>query len=111
MPSSALISTPLAVGAPVILASIALMLVVGWVVFDIRFAGNAAMVALATLVSYLAFAALGISVTVRIRNLRTALGLGLVLLTPMFVLSGALGPRETCRAQRGWRLAAANALP
>ena len=37
------------------MASLALMLVVGWVVFGIRFAGNAAMVALAVLVSYLAF--------------------------------------------------------
>ena len=62
MPSSALIAAPLAVGAAVIVASLALMLVVGWVVFDIRFAGNAAMVALAVLVSYLAFAALGIAV-------------------------------------------------
>ena len=95
MPSSALIAAPLAVGAAVIVASLALMLVVGWVVFDIRFAGNAAMVALAVLVSYLAFAALGIAVTARIRNIRTALGLGLVLFAPMFVLSGSFGPRET----------------
>ena len=95
MPSSALIAAPLAVGAAVIVASLALMLVVGWVVFDIRFAGNAAMVALAVLVSYLAFAALGIAVTARIRNVRTALGLGLVLFAPMFVLSGSFGPRET----------------
>ena len=95
MPSWALIAAPLAVGATVIVASLALMLVVGWVVFDIRFAGNAAMVALAVLVSYLAFAALGIAVTARIRNIRTALGLGLVVFAPMFVLSGSFGPRET----------------
>ena len=95
MPSLALIVAPLAVGAAVIAASLALMLVVGWVVFDIRFAGNAAMVTLAILVSYLAFAALGIAVTARIRNVRTALGLGLVLFAPMVVLSGAFGPRET----------------
>lgn len=94
MPSSMLIAAPLAVGAAVIVASLALMLVVGWVVFDIRFAGNAVMVALAVLVSYLAFAALGIAVTARIRNVRTALGLGLVLSAPMFVLSGSFGPRE-----------------
>ena len=95
MPSSMLIAAPLAVGAAVIVASLALMLVVGWVVFDIRFAGSVAMVTLAVLVSYVAFAAMGIAVTARIRNVRTALGLGLVLYAPMAVLSGAFGPRET----------------
>ena len=40
MPSYLLIIAPLVVGAAVILASLALMLVVGWLVFDIRFAGN-----------------------------------------------------------------------
>ena len=95
MPSYMLIAAPLAVGAAVVVASLALMLVVGWQVFDIRFAGNMAMVALAIAVSYLAFAALGTAITVRIRNVRTALGLGLALFAPMFVLSGAFGPRET----------------
>ncbi len=95
MPSYMLVIAPLAVGAAVIVASLALMLVVGWLVFDIRFAGNAAMVALGILVSYMAFAALGTAVTARIRNVRTALGLGFVLFAPMFVLSGAFGPRET----------------
>ena len=95
MPSSMLIVAPLAVGAAVVVASLALMLVVGWQVFDIRFAGNAAMVALAIAVSYLAFAALGTAITARIRNVRTALGLGLALFAPMYVLSGAFGPRET----------------
>ena len=50
---------------------------------------------LAILVSYLAFAALGAAITTRIRNVRTGLGLGLALFAPMFVLSGAFGPRET----------------
>ena len=95
MPSSMLIAAPLAVGAAVIAASLALMLVVGWQVFEIRFAGNAAMVALAIAVSYAAFAALGTAITARIRNIRTALGLGLALFAPMYVLSGAFGPRET----------------
>ena len=95
MPSYMLIVAPLAVGAAVILASLALMLVVGWQVFDIRFAGNAAMVALAIFVSYIAFAALGTAITARIRNVRTALGLGLALFAPMFVLGGAFGPRES----------------
>ena len=95
MPSYMLIIAPLAVGAAVILASLTLMLVVGWQVFDIRFAGNAAMVALTIFVSYMAFAALGTAITARIRNSRTALGLGLALFAPMFVLSGAFGPRET----------------
>ena len=95
MPSYMLIIAPLMVGAAVIVASLALMLVVGWVVFDIRFAGNAAMVALAILVSYMAFAALGTAITARIRNARTALGMGLALFAPMFVLSGAFGPRES----------------
>ena len=94
MPSYALIAAPLAVGAAVIAASLALMLVVGWAVFDIRFAGNAAMVALAISVSYMAFAALGIAITARVRSVRTALGLGLVLFFPMMALSGAFGPRE-----------------
>ena len=95
MPSYMLIIAPLAVGAAVILVSLALMLVVGWQVFDIRFGGNAAQVALAILVSYLAFAAVGAAITARIRSTRTALGLGLVLFAPMFVLSGAFGPRES----------------
>ena len=95
MPTYMLIVAPLAVGAVVIVVSLALMLVVGWLVFDIRFAGNVAMVALAILVSYLAFAALGAAITACIRNVRTALGLGLALFAPMFVLSGAFGPRET----------------
>ena len=95
MPSHMLVIAPLAVGAVVIVASLALMLVVGWLIFDIRFAGNAAMVALGILVSYMAFAALGTAITARIRSVRTALGLGLALFAPMFVLSGAFGPRET----------------
>ena len=95
MPSYMLVIAPLAVGAAVIVASLALMLVVGWLIFDIRFAGNAAMVGLGILVSYMAFAALGTAITARIRNVRTALGLGLALFAPMFVLSGAFGPRET----------------
>ncbi len=95
MPSFMLIVTPLAVGGAVIVVSLALMLVVGWLVFDIRFAGNPAMVALAILVSYVAFAAVGAAITGRIRNTRTALGLGLILFAPMFVLSGAFGPRES----------------
>ena len=94
MPSSMLIVAPLAVGAAVIVVSLAVMLVVGWQVFEIRFAGHPAMVALAIAVSYLAFAALGIAVTARIRSVRTALGLGLVLFAPMVVMSGAFGPRE-----------------
>lgn len=94
MPSYALIAAPIAVGAAVIAASLALMLAVGWAVFDIRFAGSVAMVALAILVSYMAFAALGIAVTARVRSVRAALGLGLVLFFPMMALSGAFGPRE-----------------
>ena len=95
MLSYMLIVAPLAVGAAVIVVSLALMLVVGWLVFGIRFAGNPAMVALAIFVSYITFAALGMAVTARIRSTRTALVLGLALFAPMFVLSGALGPRET----------------
>ena len=95
MPSHMLIIAPILVGAAVILASLALMLVVGWQVFDIRFAGNAAMIALAIFVSYLAFAALGTAVTAHVRSVRTALGLGLALFGPMFVLSGSFGPRES----------------
>ena len=94
MPSYMLIVSSLLVGAMVILASLVLMLVVGWLIFDIRFAGNAAMVILATFVSYAAFAALGAAITARIRNVRTALGLGLTLFAPMVVLSGAFGPRD-----------------
>ena len=95
MPPYMLIVAPLAVGAAVIVASLALMLLVGWLVFDIRFGGNPALIALAILVSYMAFAALGTAITARIRNVRTALGLGLALFAPMFVLSGSFGPRET----------------
>lgn len=95
MPSYMLIIAPLMVGGAVVLSSLALMLVVGWQVFDIRFAGNAVMVALAIFVSYLAFSALGTAITARIRNVKTALGLGLALFAPMYVLSGAFGPRES----------------
>lgn len=94
MPAYMLIIAPLAVGAAIVVVSLALMLVVGWLVFSIRFAGNAALVALAILLSYLAFAAFGTAATARIRNTRTGLGLGLVLFAPMLVLSGAFGPRE-----------------
>ena len=95
MPSYMLIIAPLAVGAAIIVVSLTLMLVVGWLVFDVRFAGNAAIVALAIFVSYMAFAAFGTAVTARTRSTRTALGLGLALFAPMFVLSGAFGPRES----------------
>ena len=95
MPSYMLIIAPLVVGGAVIMVSLALMLVVGWLVFDIRFSGNPAMVALAILVSYIASAALGTAFTARIRSTRTALGLGLAVFAPMFVLSGAFGPRES----------------
>ena len=95
MPSYMLIVAPLAVGAAVVVVSLALMLVVGWLIFDIRFAGNPAMVAFAIFGSYIAFAALGAAVTARIRSTRTALGLGLAVFAPMFVLSGAFGPRES----------------
>ena len=101
MPTYMLIVAPLTVGAAVIVASLAVMLVVGWQVFEIRFAGNAAMVALAIAVSYLAFASLGTAITARIRNIRTGLGLGLVLFFVMYVLSGAFGPRETFPAVLG----------
>ncbi len=95
MPSYMLVVAPLAIGALVVVASLALMLVVGWLVFEIRFGGDVAMVALAILASYLAFAALGTALTSRIRNVRTALGLGLALFFPMYVLSGSFGPRES----------------
>lgn len=95
MPPYMLIIAPLAVGGAVVILSLALMLIVGWQVFDISFAGNAALVALAILVSYMAFAALGTAITARIGNIKTALGLGLVLFAPMYVLSGAFGPRES----------------
>ena len=95
MPSYMLIVAPLAVGAAVVVVSLALMLVVGWLIFHIRFGGNPAMVALAIFGSYIAFAALGAAVTARIRSTRTALGLGLAVFAPMFVLSGAFGPRES----------------
>ena len=91
MPSYMLIIAPLAVGAAVILASLTLMLVVGWQVFDIRFAGNAAMVAMAIFVSYMAFAALGTAITARIRNIRTGPG------------AGACAVRPHVRPERGIR--------
>ena len=94
MPPLLLIIAPLAVGAAIVVVSLALMLVVGWLVFDIRFGGNAALVALTVLLSYVAFAAFGTAVTARIRSTRTGLGLGLVLFAPMLVLSGAFGPRQ-----------------
>ena len=101
MPTYMLIVAPLTVGAGVIVASLAVMLLVGWQVFEIRFAGNAAMMALAIALSYMAFAALGTAITARIRNIRTGLGLGLVLFFPMYVLSGAFGPRESFPAVLG----------
>ena len=114
MPAYMLIIAPLAVGAAVILASLVLMLVVGWLVFDIRFAGNAALIALAILVSYMAFRrSWGRPSRAGIRNVRTALWIGpMALFAPMFVLSGAFGPRETfpdCATQLIGRLAAADA--
>ena len=95
MPSYMLILAPLMVGGVVIVLSLAVMLIVGELVFDIRFAGNVAMVALAILMSYVSFAAIGATITARIRNVKTALGLGFMVFAPMYVLSGAFGPRET----------------
>ena len=112
MPSHMLIIAPIVVGAAVILASLALMLVVGWQVFDIRFAGNVAMIALAIFVSYLAFAALGTAITARIRNVRTALGLGLALFGPHVRAERILrteGVVPHCAPHSG-RLAATHAL-
>ena len=84
----------LAVGAAIILVSLAIMLVAGRIIFNIRFAGNIGMLALAILVSYAAFASLGAAISSRIRSVKASLALGLVLFLPMFVLSGAFGPRE-----------------
>ena len=95
MPSYLLIITPLVVGGGVIIRSLALMLLAGWLVFDIRFSGCPAMVALAIPFAYNASAALGAPSTARIRRTRTALGLGLVVFALMFVLSGAFEPRES----------------
>ena len=55
MPSFMLNAAPPVVGAAVIVVSLALTLVVGWSVFDVRFAGSPAMVSLAISVSYIAF--------------------------------------------------------
>ena len=99
MPTYMLIVAPLAVGAAVIVVSLALMLVVGWLLFDIRFAGNAAMVALAIFVSYMAFAALGAAITARIRNARNRVGIG------------ACVVRAHVRAERGVRSQAASRPP
>ena len=95
MPSYMLIMAPLVVGAAVIHASLALMLVVGHLVFDIQFAGNFVMVMFAIFVSYISFAAIGAALTARVRNVKTALGLGFLFFAPMYVLSGTFGPRET----------------
>ena len=94
MPSYMLVVSTLAVGAAAIVASPIVMLAVGWIVFNIRFAGDVGMIALAILMSYVMFGAVGMVVSSRVRNIRTALGLGFVLFAPMFVLSGSFGPRE-----------------
>ena len=52
-------------------------------------------VALAMFVSYITFAALGMAFTARIRSTRAALELVLAVSAPMFVLSGAFGPRKS----------------
>ena len=95
MPAYALIVAPLLIGAAVICVSLVAMLVVGHLIFDIRFAGNVAVVAMAVFVSYISFAAIGALITARVRNVKTALGLGFVVFFPMFVLSGSFGPRES----------------
>ena len=94
MPSYMVVISTLAVGAAAIVASLIVMFAVGWIVFNIRFAGNVGMIALAILMSYVMFGAVGMIVSSRVRNIRTALGLGFVLFAPMFVLSGSFGPRE-----------------
>ncbi len=95
MPSYMLILAPLIVGGAVIVLSLAVMLIVGELVFDVRFAGDVAMVVLAILTSYISFATVGAMITARVRNVKTALGLGFLVFAPMFVLSGSFGPRET----------------
>ena len=108
MPSYMLVVSTLVVGAAAIVASLIVMLAVGWIVFNIRFAGNVGMIALAILMSYVVFGAVGMVVSSRVRNVRTALGLGFVLFAPMFVLSGSFGPRENFPA---WLRALGDWLP
>ena len=95
MPSYMLILAPLIIGGAVIVLSLSVMLIVGELVFDIRFTGDVAMVVLAVLTSYISFATVGATITARVRNVKTALGLGFLVFAPMFVLSGSFGPRET----------------
>ena len=94
MPAYMLIIAPLAVGAAVILASLVLMLVVGWLVFDIRFAGNAALIALAILVSYMDLP-LGDGHHCRHSQRSNRLGIGPCFVRANVRASGAFGPRET----------------
>jgi len=76
----------------------ALLIAVGKVVYDLRFAGNPFNVSLAFLLSSLSFFSLGFVLASLVRTARTAQIVSMVIFYPMIFLSGATIPLEVLPA-------------
>ena len=78
----------------VTLMGVLVLILMGFGIYHIHFAGNWFSVAGAVCLSTLAFFALGYAIAGLVPNTRTAIVLGNVLIIPMNILSGALIPLE-----------------
>ncbi len=74
--------------------SLAIMLVIGWLLFRVRFGGNYMLMVLVFLVIYTAFFSMGFTLAGVTRTARLAQALGSVIFFPMFAISGSMGPRD-----------------
>ncbi len=74
--------------------SLALMVLVGRTLFDIRFYGNVPLLLLTALVCYTAFFSLGFTLAAVTPTARAASAVGSLLFFPMMALAGVMGPRE-----------------
>lgn len=93
VPLAAILFSQLAVGMVVTALSLVAMIIVGRIAFGILFGGILWQVLLAFLICYLAFFSLGMMLSVLTPGSQTAQVLSFVIFLPMFLLSGAMGPR------------------
>ncbi len=78
----------------VTLVGVAILIVMGLFIYQVRFEGNWWSIALATCLGTLSFFTLGYAVAGLVPNTRTAIILGNVVIIPMNIFSGALMPIE-----------------
>jgi len=77
-----------AVRMVIVFGELALMLLFGWLVFDLAVAGSLVLVTLLSVVGALSFSALGLAVASRTAKTEIVSGLMNVVMLPMFVVSG-----------------------